>query len=525
MRRAPGRRLPHPGALVALALAVLAAAAFGALIAAAQDRPSVLALDAYLRRILVFSLAQAALSTVLSLALGAALALALARRRFPGRGLALAALGAAAVMPAIVVVFSVVAVYGRSGWLAVGLEATGLTLRPDPFGWPGILLAHVFLNAALATRVYLDALSRAPAEHWRLAAILGFGARATFAHLDRPILMRETPGLAGLVFLLCFTSFAIVLTLGGGPGKATLEVAIFSALRVELDFARAAMLAGVQLAICLSLTLVLHWAVTRAPVVPTERLPIARPDAGDPRLRRLDRAVLALGGALVLPILAATLEGAAALPRVFDRDLAHAATTSVAIALVSAVLACAMAIALAGAAQAARSRRRGRLAAAYDVLPALVLAIPPFALTAGLFLLLRGRVGPTQAGFLLLPLVNAIGALPFAYRFLAPALATSAERHGRLAALLGLTGLRRIAIVDWPVLRRPLAGAFAFAAALSFGDFGIVALFGGTELRTVPYLLYERLGAYRLDEAAAIGLLLVAAAFALSAFATRMARC
>ncbi|GGK36357.1 ABC transporter permease subunit [Salinarimonas ramus] len=523
MTRLAGVRAPHPGALVALALAGLAALAFGALLEAAQGRAATLALDAYLRRVLVFSLTQAALSTVLSLVLGAALALALARRRFVGRDLVLAALGAAAVMPAIVVVFSVVAVWGRSGWIASAMDALGLASRPDPFGWPGILLAHVFLNASFAARIFLDALARAPAEHWRLAAILGFSPRATFAHLDWPILRSELPGLAGLVFLLCFTSFAIVLTLGGGPGKATLEVAIFSALRVELDFARAAMLAGLQLAICLSLTLLLHWAVTKAPVAPTERLPAARPDAADPRLRILDGMVLAIAGALIAPLLLATLEGVLALPRILDADLADAAATSLVVALVSAGLACAMAIALAGAAQAAQARRRTRLAAAYDVLPALVLAVPPFALTAGLFLALRGHVSPAQAGFLLLPLVNAIGALPFAYRFLAPALATSAERHGRVCALLGLTGWRRLVVVDWPMARRPLAGAFAVAAALSFGDFGIVALFGGGELRTLPYLLYERLGSYRLDEAAAIGLLLVAAAFALSALATRMA--
>jgi thiamine transport system permease protein len=52
--------------------------------------------------------------------------------------------------------------------------------------------------------------------------------------------------------------------------------------------------------------------------------------------------------------------------------------------------------------------------------------------------------------------------------------------------------------------------------ALSFGDFGVVALFGGTELRTLPYLLYERLGAYRLEEASALGLVLTAAAFTLA---------
>lgn len=518
------RRAPLPGALVALGLLALLVLSFGTLIAEAEPGSGRPLLDTYLRRVLVFALAQASVSTLLSVVLGGALALALARRRFRGRELVLAALGAAAVMPAIVVVFSVVAVYGRSGVLAEGAAALGLAWRPSPFGWFGILLAHVFLNASLCARVFLDALARAPAEHWRLAAILGFGPVATFRHLDWPILRGELAGLAGLVFLLCFTSFAIVLTLGGGPGKATLEVAIFEALRVELDFARAATLAGLQLLVCLSLTVFLHWAVTKAPIAPTQRLPVVRPDAADPRLRVLDGVVLAFGALLVLPLLLATLGGALALPRVLDADLAGAVGTSLVIAVVSASLACLLALALAKAAEAARSAQRHRLAGAYDVLPALVLAIPPFALTAGLFLALRGLVTPTQAGFVLLPLVNALGALPFAYRFVAPAIATSEARYGRLTALLGITGRTKLALVDWPALRRPAAGAFAVSAALSFGDFGIVALFGGGELRTLPYLLYERLGAYRLDEAAAIGLLLVATAFTLSALATRTAR-
>ena len=81
--------------------------------------------------------------------------------------------------------------------------------------------------------------------------------------------------------------------------------------------------------------------------------------------------------------------------------------------------------------------------------------------------------------------------------------------------------LALLRIVDWPLLRRPFAAAFAMAMALSFGDFGVVALLGGSELRTLPYLLYERLGAYRLDEAAALGLLLVLVAFALAYASSR----
>jgi thiamine transport system permease protein len=98
---------------------------------------------------------------------------------------------------------------------------------------------------------------------------------------------------------------------------------------------------------------------------------------------------------------------------------------------------------------------------------------------------------------------------------------TTGDRYGRMADLLGLAGLARLRIVEWPLLRRPLAAAFAMAMALSFGDFGIVALFGGTELRTLPYLLYERLGAYRLEEASALGLVLVAVAFSLTYVSSR----
>ena len=105
----------------------------------------------YIRRVVVLSLGQAALSTILSLALGAAIALALARRtRFPGRGLLTAAMNVATVLPAIVVVFAVVAVFGRSGWLGDLTRIIGLDLGSWLYGLPGILIAHVFFNAPIA---------------------------------------------------------------------------------------------------------------------------------------------------------------------------------------------------------------------------------------------------------------------------------------------------------------------------------------------------------------------------------------
>ena len=512
---------PHPGSVVALAILALVAGSFLALALVGGEKPALLSIGPYLGRVLVFSLLQATLSTILSLALGVGLALALSRRRFACRDLILALLGTTMVMPTIVAVFAVFAIYGRSGWLAQVLAAFGWGGDFSVFGYPGILIAHVFLNAPFVARILLDALGLVPAEHWRLASAFGFTPAQVFRHLDWPVLRAELPGLAGLVFLLCFKSFAIVLALGGGPSRSTLEVAIFEALKVDLDFGRAAWLALIQLGICLALMLMLNWAFTRPPATHTVRALIRRPDAANRALRIVDAALLAVGALFIGPLALSVLEGLRHILAVLDADLLRAFMTSMGIALAAAILACLLALATA----ARRQRlvlKSPRMAALMDVLPGALLAVPPFALTAGLFLIFRRFADPSAAGPILLPLINGLTALPFAYRAIAPSLMTAGERYGRVAASLGITGLAKLTIMDWPVLKRPLGAGFALAMALSFGDFGIVALFGGAELRTLPYLLYERLGAYRIGEASAIGLLIVVVAFLLAHAAGRL---
>jgi thiamine transport system permease protein len=516
-------RKPHPGSLVALSLAALVAGSFIALAMADGGKPTLLAIGPYLGRVLAFSIVQAGLSTVLSLAFGIALALALARRRFPGRDIVLAALSATMVMPTIVAVFAVFAIYGRSGWVAEGLGVLGWSGGFSIFGYPGILIAHVFLNAPFVARITLDALGLVPAEHWRLAMALGFTPGQTFRHLDWPVVRAELPGIASLVFLMCFKSFAIVLALGGGPSRATLEVAIFEALKIDLDFGRAAWLAFIQLAICLSMAALLNWAFTRPPASHTIRSIVGRPDAAHRGLKIVDAAVLIVSTLFIAPLALSVLEGLRHVPEVLDVDLLKAFGTSLAIAAAAASIACLLALALGDAARRERLVLRSpRLAASYDFLPNTLLAVPPFALMAGLFLIVRRFADPATAGLILLPLINGLAALPFAYRYVAPRLMSAEERYGRLAASLGVTGMAKLEIMDWPVLRRPLGAGFALAMALSFGDFGIIALFGGPELRTLPYLLYERLGSYRLDEASAIGLVIVLVAFLLAHVSGRL---
>ncbi|HEU6443299.1 MAG TPA: ABC transporter permease subunit [Microvirga sp.] len=508
---------------MAFAILALVAGGFIALAAVGGEKPALLSIGPYLWRVLAFSIVQATLSTVLSLMLGIALALALARRRFPGRGMVLALLGTTMVIPTIVAVFSVFAVYGRSGWAAEFLSLLGWKGGFSIFGYPGILIAHVFLNGPFVARILLDSLSLVPAEHWRLASAFGFSPVHIFRHLDWPVLRAELPGLTGLVFLLCFKSFAIVLALGGGPSRSTLEVAIYEALKIDLDFARAAWLSLIQLIICLMLTGILNWALKRPPTAHTIRGLIQRPDARNSSLKILDAVILTAAGLFIAPLALSLLSGLNNILDVIDADLLRAFITSIAIAVVAATIACLLAVALASAARRRRVVLRSpRIAALYDFLPSTLLAVPPFALTAGLYLIVRRFVDPSSAGLILLPLINGLAAIPFAYRSLAPRLLTAEERYGRVAASLGITGVAKLTIMDWPLLKRPFGAAFALAMALSFGDFGIIALFGGQDLVTLPYLLFERLGSYRLDEASAIGLVIVLVAFLLAHVSGRL---
>ncbi|MCC6736618.1 MAG: ABC transporter permease subunit [Bauldia sp.] len=497
-----------PGLLsLALLVGIVALGFYGLLSAGGSGA----AIDwGYVWRLVRSALVQAGLSTAISLVLGAALALALARRsRFRGRALLLAGFNAATVLPAIVTVFAIVALFGRSGWIGDATRAVGLDYGSWVYGLDGVLLAHILLNAPLAARVFLAGLGAVSAEEWRLAAQLGMPPGAVFRFIDWPVIRREAAGVAALMFLACFSSFAIVLALGGGPGVSTLEVAIYEAVRFEADFSRAAVLALVQVGACAAILLpALVLFGRRSPEAPPGGIAAPRPDTGSRRLRAFDRGVLLLMAFLVLvPMATIAIGGAASLGSLVDTTVLEAVLTSLAIGLPAGLLSVLLALGLATLARDLRLLRRS-LADLTGAAATLVVVVSPIALSAGLFVVLRQRVNPFAIGIPLVVLVNALMALPFTYRQVEPPLLLAAERFGRLGDSLGLRGVARLRLVEWPLLRAPLLVALAMAIALSLGDLGVASFFGRGELVTLPVLLYERLGSYRVAEAGSVALLL-----------------
>ncbi|CCP04191.1 Thiamine transport system permease protein thiP [Erwinia amylovora Ea644] len=243
-----------PGALAAWLLTSVAVLAFFALWqnAPATDWRGVWQ-DGYLWHVLRFSLWQALLSAALSVLPAIPLARALYRRRFPGRTALLRLCAMTLVLPVLVAVFGILSVYGRSGWLAQFCALLGIDYAFTPYGLQGILLAHVFFNLPLAGRLLLQALEQIPTEQRQLAAQLGLSGWWHFRIVEWPWLRRQILPAAALIFMLCFASFATVLSLGGGPQATTIELAIFQALSFDYDPGRAALLALLQMLCCLAL--------------------------------------------------------------------------------------------------------------------------------------------------------------------------------------------------------------------------------------------------------------------------------
>ena len=457
---------------------------------------------------LSFTLKQAALSALISTTLAIPVARALTRRKFPGRGALIALMGAPFLLPTVVAVVGMLAVYGRNG-IVNQLLAT-LHLPPvSIFGLQGVVLTNVFFNLPLAIRILLNGWAAIPAERFRLAETLNLPAAALRRHIEFPMLRDLLPGAFVVVFLLCMSSFVVSLTFGGGPKATTLELALYQALRFDFDLGRAALLAGMQFVTC-AVAVLLAGRLTLASGFGTghDRRQIIRATEGWPRVT--DAALLTLTAMfLSLPLLAVLQNGLAGLT-ILPSPVWQAALRSVLIALVSTAIAISSGLCLALA--VANNTRGSRWIELAAMLP---MAASGLVLGTGLFLIVHPILPPETLALPVTIIVNAAIALPFLYRLLLPEARALHTGYSRLSTTLNLQGMARLRLVTLPRLARPLGLGAGIASALSMGDLGVIALFAGDQTATLPLVVQRLAGAYRMDQAAAASLLLVALSFSL----------
>ena len=476
--------------------------------------------DRYLHHVIAFSFGQALLSALLSLFFGVLLARAFYYVEFVGKAFLLKIMSLTFVLPVLVAIFGLIGIYGASGWIAQILHFFDRTWTGSIYGLSGILIAHLFFNIPLATKLFLQSLESIPYEQHQLAAQLNIRGWRFVRLVEWHALRRQMLPTFSLIFMLCFTSFTVVLTLGGGPQYTTLETAIYQAILFEFDLPKAAVFALLQFVFCLLLftfSSLFNTASQTTLSSPYRWLSSSKSAVKIFHVFLLGVFVCFMLSPL-LNILFSALTSGKWLTAWHNPQLWKALTYSLTIAPASALLALLMAVTL-----LLLSRRLQWLyyvKTAQFILNAgmVILAIPILVLAMGLFLLLRDVDFTNAHLFAIVVVCNALSAMPFVLRILTEPFNNNMLYYERLCNSLGLVGWQRFCLIEWHELRTPINYALALAFALSLGDFTAIALFGNQEFTSLPHLLYQQLGSYRHQEAAVtagILLLLCGAIFAL----------
>jgi thiamine transport system permease protein len=453
------------------------------------------------RSTLGFTFYQAILSTFLTLVLGLPSAILFARYNFRGKSLLHALTAIPFLLPTVVVAAGFNALLGPRGLINNLIHPLEFSLHP----FLAILLAHIFYNTTIIIRVVGAALSGLDPRLEQTARSLGADSLHVWWTITLPLLRPSILASSLLVFLFDFTSFGVILLLGGSR-FATLEVEIYTQATRFLNLPLAALLAVIQL-ICTLLCAMLYTRVSSRLTIPLA------PRSTESNLRKprtwRERALVTVS---ILVLVSFFLLPLASLPlRSFFRfeadrgqrgEIQYGFTTAYyeelfinrrgsvlyvppiqatinslayafATVFLSILLAYPAAIALA---------RPGRLEKLLDPLILLPLGSSTVMLGLG-FILTYGRWLTLPW---LVPFAHTLVAFPFVVRALQPAIAAIPERLRQAASVLGASPFEVWKTIDFPLLRRATLAAATFAFTVSLGEFGATLLIARPEYPTIP---------------------------------------
>jgi thiamine transport system permease protein len=475
--------------------------------------------DSAFRRVILFTFYQAFLSTLITLVVGLPGAYLLARYKFIGKSLFRAMTGIPFVMPTLVVAAAFNALLGPRGWVNLGLMSL-LHLSEPPIQFvdtiKAILVAHVFYNTTIVLRMVGDFWAHLDPRLEQASRTLGASRWQALRYVTLPLLMPAIITATLLVFLFDFTSFGVILVLGG-PRFATLEVEIYYQTISLFNLPAAAVLSLIQLA-CTLVLMVVYTILAKRLAQPVN----LRPESITQKRLYTWRGKLVAGLLIVsmlvffvLPLIAlagrslVSLEPdrgqrevqEAGLTFRFYRELrvnsrnsifyappTKAMATSLGYAVTTVILALSLGLPASWALASDKDHLLNRL-----LDPILMLPLGTSAVTLGLGFVIALDQPPLdlRASPLLIPLAHTLVAFPFVVRSLTPAL-RSIQPHLRHAArVLGASPAQVLRYIDLPLVGRALLVAAIFAFTISLGEFGATVLIARPEYPTIPVAIYR----------------------------------
>lgn len=488
--------------------------------------------DRYTYKLLAFTLIQAVLSATISLLLALPFAAFFSSYRFFGRKALLTISELAFTVPSILVVLSFVIFYGNSGLLNTALMHL-FSLKEPPlrilYSFKAILFSHVYLNFPIALTLITEAWSNLPENEELSSYMMGKGKIRTFFSVTMPKIRGSVIASWILIFLFCFSSFSIVLVLGGKPSYYTLEAEIYKRTYTDVNPSSSA-----ALSLFTFLTTALLLLITSGG---RREKRIARKKRELKKVEGKTRAMAIILSLLILlfllpPLLSIlyraffTKDGVFTLKAWLDMNSRHgliassklAIINSLCIALLTATLSSMLAVRIALYSSKTNSKWLSLLAS---------LPLATGSVTLGLgFSFVSAHIASKNiyVSYLLVLLSHLVIALPFAVRTILPGARKIAPNLAYSSYLLGASPKKTIKKVETPLLRGYMRKAFAFSFALSLGEVNATLTLAEGKVVTLPVLLYRMIDSYNYQGAAALGSILLLTAlvvFALGEFRGR----
>jgi thiamine transport system permease protein len=466
-----------------------------------------IATSSYYWNTLGFTIGQAALSTLITLALALPGAYVFTRYQFPGKALLAALAGLPFVLPTVVVAAAFLALIGPRGiintWLisVFALDAPPIQLERTV---TLIIIAHIFYNYGVAFRMLQAFWASQSTRIEEASRALGVAGWRLWWRIRLAMLRPALIAAAAIVFIYNFTSFGVIVIIGGAR-FATLEVEIYRQIANLFDLPTAAALSLVQI-VFMFVCLLVFTRLER-----TVRLTLrgSKANARPPR-RAHEWALLLANVGFILTCLAAPL--LALVLRAFtapsgELTLAYFtgltsnprgsvlnAPPTVAIGNSLAIAAVAIIIALATGTLIAWLLYRQRARHWIEPLLMLPLATSAVVLGFGYNVALDTPPLDLRSSPLLVPMAHALVALPFVIRSITPVLRGIPPNLYEVARSLGTHGWGIFRRVQFPIVRRVLASSAIFAFTISMGEFGATLFVARPDAPTLPIAIFRLLG-------------------------------
>ena len=456
----------------------------------------------YTLRIIFFSLYQAILSAIISCTLAIPLALALNRHKnhFIIKSI-ISLCGFSFVIPSILIVYSVIQIYGYNGFLNASFNFYNILSIDSIYGIKAILIAHVLLNTPFATRLFVQNLNNIPKNYYEISRSFNMSIIGNIIKLEFPIIKQNLFTVFSIIFSLCFLSFAIVMALGGGPRNSTLEVAIYQYALFELNFDKAIILSLIQIIICLFFVFIGFFKLKGSNFFEIEIKSNDHPHKNYKLIKIIDFLIITFFIIFLfspIVILLTDFINSDFSSIIFSINFLKAFANSILISIITGslvsvigfIISCLIII----------NYKNILLQQLLFLLSSMIIIISPIIFSLGYFIILQNFIHLFYYKLFVVILINIIFLLPFAILILFSTLKNIYLSYKDIKITFRISLINYFKIL-FPLLKKNFFYVFSFSTVITFGDFTIISFFRSENFETLPSYLFKLISIYKFNEA------------------------